>query len=55
MPQCKGLIEIRRFAKRFNGENVLVYKTVLKPTPLMDILEKIRTDSMGKERGKKRI
>jgi len=28
------------------GGNVLVYKTALKLTPLMEILEKIRTDSM---------
>jgi hypothetical protein len=37
------------------GENVLVYKTVLRLTPLMKILGKIRTDSIGKERGEKRI
>jgi len=27
------------------GENVLVYKTVLKLTPLMEILEKIRREN----------
>jgi hypothetical protein len=48
-------LEKVRFTNRFNGEKVLVYKTALKLTPLMEILEKIRTDSMGKERGKKRI
>jgi len=35
------------------GENVLVYKTALKLTPLMEILEKIRSDSTGKEHKKK--
>jgi len=39
-----------RFTKRFNVKIVLVYKTVLKLTPLMEILEKIRNDSTGKER-----
>jgi len=39
--------------ERVNGERGR--KTVLKLTPLIEILEKNRSDSTGKERGKKRI
>jgi hypothetical protein len=43
--QHAGATPCQQHAGASIGENVLVYKTVLKLTPLMEILEKNRTDS----------